>query len=364
MKCHEIRSKIPAYLDRTLSPTERSFVQVHLKECHECQKVMLSYSSVQNRELLKVESNQNIRKTGFKPKRSGTKNQDVQTILQAAGLIAPMSTEKAGILVSEFSSQGATSTLFENSGEELLRKHMLVMLAAEEEKAQEYEAEETQDYFDDTQPISQLTEPEFQWTREMSLEAAMSGGGVEEAPKLEDDKEDSQLPPAVSSLPNWQVDPLQYVEIPYIHPVTRSEVLKKVRRNSMEGILFLESEAEKTRETETKQEEIKLPFETIIIKEFSGPILGKSKKENQERTVADIAKERLSRQITETEQNSEIYAKPRTINQTAKTLPFRENAKKQAVLYRFFSILLLLALSVMFFFLWQNQTFSFLSSLL
>jgi len=60
MKCHEIRSKIPAYLDRTLSPTERSFVQVHLKECHECQKVMLSYSSVQNREVPIVESNHNL----------------------------------------------------------------------------------------------------------------------------------------------------------------------------------------------------------------------------------------------------------------------------------------------------------------
>ncbi len=48
-----------------------------------------------------------------------------------------------------------------------------------------------------------------------------------------------------------------------IFPVTRSEVLKKVRRNSMEGILFLESEAEKKEKRPFNEE--RTPFETIPV---------------------------------------------------------------------------------------------------
>jgi predicted anti-sigma-YlaC factor YlaD len=69
MKCHEIRAMLPAYLDRTLSPTERSTVQLHLKECHECQKVLQSYSSVQKKDSC-FEPVKMIKKTGLPPKKA------------------------------------------------------------------------------------------------------------------------------------------------------------------------------------------------------------------------------------------------------------------------------------------------------
>lgn len=363
MKCHEIRAKIPAYLERTLSPADRTYVQLHLKECHECQMVMLSYASAQNRAVAQQELNQNLKKTGFKPKRSGIRSQDVQTRLQAAGLIAPMTVENREIPETKQAAKNDQEELVENSGEELMRKHMLAMLAAKEETIEEIEPEDNPSYGDEVELSAEQPEPEFQWTREMSLETAMSGGFVEESKVAEIEETDPVANLPLSTTINWQDDPDQFVEIPYIHPVTRSEVLRKVRRNSMEGIFFLESEAEKVRETESKREADKLPFETIAIQEIARPVIEANRAANHEPTPAEIAKERLLRQIAETELPGGISTKARTMNQLAKVLPFRENTKKQAVLYRFFTIVLLLLLSLMIFLLWQNQGVSFWNNL-
>ena len=347
MKCHEVRAMLPAYLDRTLSPTERSIVQLHLKECHECQKVLQSYSSVQKKDSDVYEPVKMIKKTGFAPKKSKTKRQDVQTKLQEAGLIAPE--------MQEYNQEPVQ----ENSGEELLRKHMLAILSEEEEKYKTSEPEVEIPKKVEIPDVVEIEEPEFQWTRDMSLESAMSGGIIEEQNQVGDEEEavvETSLtaPFNFSSTANWQDDPDQFVEIPYIHPVTRSEVLKKVRRNSMEGILFLESEAEKKREAIILAEEPELPFETIPVNQSDDNDILDEKFETQEGSAAEIAKARLYQQFSAEEPSTDLISKPRTINQTIKTLPFRENTKKQAVLYRFFTIILLTILSLVIFFLWKN----------
>jgi|GEM_PF-5918833 len=355
MKCHEIRAMLPAYMDRTLSPTDRSNVHLHLKECHECQKVLQSYTSVQNKDFKIIEPVKSAKKTGFTPRKSKTKHQDVQAKLQEAGLIAPVPLGKSQTLVQE------------NSGEELLRKHMLAILSEEEKKLKTIEAEVEPVELVENPTIFEVEEPEFQWTREMSLEAAMSGGIFEEeADENGEEVEETPLPPPFifSSYTNWQDDPEQYVEIPYIHPVTRSEILKKVRRNSMEGILFLESEAEKKKEATSIAEETKIPFETIPVNQSVAQGALDFKVESHGLSAAEIAKARLYQQFSENEPSPEIAIKPRTINQTTKTLPFRENTKKQAVLYRFFTVVLLLVLSLFIFFLWKNGSFSALNGVL
>ena len=347
MKCHEIRAMLPAYLDRTLSPTERSTVQLHLKECHECQKVLQSYSSVQKKDTAVFEPVKMIKKTGFTPRKSKTKRQDVQTKLQEAGLIAPEMQEYHQEPVQE------------NSGEELLRKHMLAILSEEEEKRKTSETEVGIPETIEAPVVFEIEEPEFQWTRDMSLEAAMSGGIIEEENQVDEEEEASDEIPSpspfnVSSFGNWQDDPEQYVEIPYIHPVTRSEVLKKVRRNSMEGILFLESEAEKEREATSQTEEPVLPFETISVNQSIDTETFDDKLEMHEGSAAEIAKSRLYQQFSADELLTDRIGKQRTINQTIKTLPFRENTKKQAILYRFFTVVLLTILSLVIFLLWKN----------
>lgn len=359
MKCHEIRAKIPAYLEGTLSPSDRTYVQLHLKECHECQKVLLSYSSAQNRAFPQKEPHQNFKKTGFKPKKSGIRSQDVQTRLQAAGVIAPMTVENTEISEAKETSKNEPEALFDNRGEELMRKHMLAMLATKEDKIEESEPDRVTTYAEEVEGDTEQPEPEFQWTREMSLETAMSGGAIGESNVTEVEEKEPVADLPLPTTINWQEDPSQFVEIPYIHPVTRSEVLRKVRRNSMEGILFLESEAEKARATESKPEEDQLPFETIAIQEIANPAIEVNRSANHELTPAEIAKERLFRQIAGSELAGSSSNKPRTMNQMAKVLPFRENIKKQAVLYRFFTIVLLLLLSLALFLIWQNQGASF-----
>ena len=357
MKCHEIRAMLPAYLDRTLSPTERSTVQLHLKECHECQKVLQSYSSVQKKDSDVYEPVKMIKKTGFAPKKSKTKRQDVQTKLQEAGLIAP----EMQVYNQE--------PVQENSGEELLRKHMLAILSEEEEKRKTSEPELKIPETIEAPVAFEIEEPEFQWTRDMSLEVAMSGGVIEEENQVDEEQEafvetPSASPLSVSFSGNWQNDPEQYVEIPYIHPVTRSEVLKKVRRNSMEGILFLESEAEKKREATIHAEEAELPFETIPVNQSVEIGSFDNKLEMHEGSAAEIAKARLYQQLNEDELLTDRIGKPRTINQTIKTLPFRENTKKQAILYRFFTVVLLTILSLVTFFLWKNGSIFAMSGVL
>jgi hypothetical protein len=357
MKCHEVRAMLPAYLDRTLSPTERSIVQLHLKECHECQKVLQSYSSVQKIDSVVLEPIKMKKKTGFTPRKSKTKRQDVQTKLQEAGLIAPE--------MQEYNQEPVQ----ENSGEELLRKHMLAILSEEEEKYKTSEPEVEIPKKVEIPDVVEIEEPEFQWTRDMSLESAMSGGIIEEQNQVGDEEEavvETSLtaPFNFSSTANWQDDPDQFVEIPYIHPVTRSEVLKKVRRNSMEGILFLESEAEKKREATIHAEEAELPFETIPVNQSVEIGSFDNKLEMHEGSAAEIAKARLYQQLNEDELLTDRIGKPRTINQTIKTLPFRENTKKQAILYRFFTVVLLTILSLVTFFLWKNGSIFAMSGVL
>jgi hypothetical protein len=122
----------------------------------------------------------------------------------------------------------------------------------------------------------------------------------------------------------------------------------------MEGILFLESEAEKKREAIILAEEPELPFETIPVNQSDDNDILDEKFETQEGSAAEIAKARLYQQFSAEEPSTDLISKPRTINQTIKTLPFRENTKKQAVLYRFFTIILLTILSLVIFFLWKN----------
>lgn len=355
MNCNEVRAKIPSYQDDSLSPYEKMQFQSHLKNCQECQSVLLSFSSVQRSEKGTEESNLTtpriVRKTAFKPMRSRLQNNEVQDRLQAAGIIAPMHSDTKQHLInqSEESEPDKMTISSALSGEELLRRHILSLLAAEESSKTATEINTNPLVEDRPSTIEMDEEKEFIWTPEMSLETAMAQGDVTEVVEEIHSVEQVATPTVT-----WQENPELFVEIPYTHPVTRLQVIKKVRRNSLEGMMFLESEAENLRQ---KEQFDKMESTVQVAEEKSLSIseeLPPPLRSSGTLSAAEVARERLYSQWNP---EKEATAKFRTVNQNAKTLPFRENSRKQAVFYRFLAMVSFLALGLVLFLLWKSGVY-------
>ena len=355
MNCNEVRAKIPAYQEDSLTPYEKMQFQSHLKNCPECQSVLRSFSSVQHSEKGTEASNladpRIVRKTAFKPMRSRQQNTEVQDKLQAAGIIAPMhgDTKQNPFIRSEETEPENVTISTALSGEELLRRHMLSLLAAEESSKTATEINSNPDAENRPSSMEMEEEKDFIWTPEMSLETAMAQGDVTDVAEEIHSVEQASTP-AVA----WQENPEMFVEIPYTHPVTRLQVVKKVRRNSLEGMMFLESEAENLRQKE-QFDEMKSTVSVTeekslsVSEELPPPLRGSGTL-----SAAEVARDRLYSQWNP---EMEATVKLRTVNQNAKTLPFRENTRKQAVLYRFLAMVSFLALGLVLFLLWKSGVY-------
>ena len=340
MNCNEVRAKIPSYQDDSLSPYEKMQFQSHLKNCQECQSVLLSFSSVQRSEKGTEESNLTtpriVRKTAFKPMRSRQQNNEVQDRLQAAGIIAPMHSDTKQHLI--------------NQSEESEPDKMTISSALSGEASKTATEINTNPLVEDRPSTIEMDEEEeFIWTPEMSLETAMAQGDVTEVVEEIHSVEQVATPTVT-----WQENPELFVEIPYTHPVTRLQVIKKVRRNSLEGMMFLESEAENLRQ---KEQFDKMESTVQVAEEKSLSIseeLPPPLRSSGTLSAAEVARERLYSQWNP---EKEATAKLRTVNQNAKTLPFRENSRKQAVFYRFLAMVSFLALGLVLFLLWKSGVY-------
>lgn len=153
---------------------------------------------------------------------------------------------------------------------------------------------------------------------------------------------------------DWQQNPELYLEVPYIHPVTQESLTRRVPRTSVEGMLFLQEQErerlllERIKAQELEQEE-RMPFATIDPfpeERDEAEILESEQEKNIVLGSGAIAQKRLLDYWDLDVENLEEVEIER-VNQGIKILPFKENPRKQAVLYRFTTIVISLALFIL-----------------
>lgn len=279
----------------------------------------------------------------------------------------------------------------ELNGEDLLRMRMLAMLAEETAKLQQQgevnrltrigtveiaapskqkvpETNLIADRTEDRAPAEHsnwIDEPDHSWQMLTETQSATLEEMEQKAEAIL--ASEAIEPPEVQ---RWQDDPNQYVEVPYIHPVTQVSVLRKIRRSSPEGLLFLQEQAEKQeaeaavlreeekRRSEEREEQQRRQAEAeqaaLLLQESEREVKqGSNRTINPANASAQTARSRLLSQIEKEAGNADntVDKKPVNINKTAKLLPFSENPKRQAAFFRFLCLVLLL-LSLLFAYGW------------
>lgn len=357
-------------------------------------------------------------KPGFRPQKARRGEHSAEQKLKDAGILVPYPAHMTGssaslaalrkreqkikettLLKKEQNSEHQAST--ELSGEALLRMRMLAMLAEETAKLQlqgevnrlplarmepavslaqpekiPAESEVTDSSEDDNstaEHFNWMDEPDDSWR--MISESGMET--IEEMQRKAEEIHETDQTELISTL-RWQDDPAQYVEIPYIHPVTRLSVLRKIRRNSPEGILFLEEAEEKRkaeeavlreeekRKFEVKEEERRRQAEAeqaALLLQESGRAVKQGTGEadtavNSAKASAQTARLRLMAQMEKESgySNTAVDKKQGTINKTAKLLPFSENPRRQAAFFRFLCLILLLVALLFAYGWWKGVT--------
>ncbi|HZW48660.1 MAG TPA: hypothetical protein VFF80_00785, partial [Bacillota bacterium] len=289
----------------------------------------------------------------------------------------------------------------ELNGEDLLRMRMLAMLAEETAKLQQ-QGEVNRLTLASMEPAEKIPQPEKNTTetadaagREEDLSAVKHFNWIDEPDqswqmvtetkaetrmdvqqKAEEIHETDQID-LISTL-HWQDDPAQYVEIPYIHPVTRLSVLRKIRRSSPEGVLFLEEEEEKrkaeeavlqeeekrksTEKEERRRRQVEAEQAALLLQESERAVEqgngGSTNTAHFAKASAQTARLRLLAQIEKESGYSETAAdkKQGTINKTTKLLPFFENPRRQAAFFRFLCLILFLLALILAYGWWNVAT--------
>lgn len=399
MECSNIRTQIPAYLEGRLSPAEKRSFEAHVQNCHSCKLLYTSYASKIPNQDLKEQTTQDSKKKdknkrkGFVPRDAQTRKAAWQSKLEAAGVLIP-EIDSSPVTVIEDTVKKTNDLKEQLSGEIVDEETINEKVDIPSLKAQSFSndddiqreiKETTKPVFPDLAQALMALSPEESFKAEDEIgiiKPEASTGSIEQIPSDEDlnhnqvspreidfdseqvrdlsqiflfpdqkerpevEKEREKTPDLPLSeseqYPDWREDPAQYVDIPYIHPVTQAEVRRRVHRSSLEALLFLEKEAQEKKILADRQKIDELPFATVtpFPEEAKAPDLAQWQMPlSQEANPGAVAHLRLQKQWG-IEPASELQVKVKHINQELKTLPFKENPRKQAVLYRFTTLLL------------------------